>query len=67
MENIQPNNRSINWDFTENESSTNNSTNNSDDQVSEVMEFFEMAASLIRTLAPDSVHKPAQVQSTASA
>lgn len=52
-ENIQPN-RSLSWDFTDNE----NPVTTSDDNVSEVMEFFEMAASLIRTLAPDSAPKP---------
>ena len=53
MENVQPN-RSLSWDFTDNE----NGVTNSEDGVSEVMEFFEMAASLIRTLAPDSGPKP---------
>ncbi|CAF1002333.1 unnamed protein product [Rotaria sp. Silwood1] len=52
MENIQPN-RSSSWDFTDNENDV-----TSDDGVSEVMEFFETAASLIRTLAPDSAPKP---------
>ena len=55
MENIQPQ-RSGSWDFTENE---NGFSPTADDAVSEVMEFFEMAASLIRTLAPDSTGKPA--------
>ena len=54
MENVQPN-RSLSWDFTENE----NGFPSPDDAVSEVMEFFEVAASLIRTLAPDSAAKPA--------
>ena len=49
-ENIQPN-RSLSWDFTDNENAV---TSTEDGSVSEVMEFFEMAASLIRTLAPDS-------------
>jgi hypothetical protein len=53
MENVQPN-RSSSWDFTDNE----NAVTSSEDGVSEVMEFFEMAASLIRTLAPDSAPKP---------
>ncbi len=52
MENVQPN-RSLSWDFTDNE----NAVTNAEDGVSEVMEFFEMAASLIRTLAPDSAPK----------
>ena len=39
-------NRSLSWDFTE--------TDTGEETVSEVMQFFEMAASLIRTLAPDS-------------
>ncbi|UJR24797.1 hypothetical protein I4U23_006172 [Adineta vaga] len=54
MENIQPN-RSLSWDFTDNDSSV----NTSEDNASEVMEFFEMAANLIRTLAPDSSSKAA--------
>jgi hypothetical protein len=53
MENIQPD-RSLSWDFTDNE----NAVTSPEDGVSEVMEFFEMAASLIRTLAPDSAPKP---------
>lgn len=52
-ENIQPN-RSLSWDFTDNENAVTSPEENS---VSEVMEFFEMAASLIRTLAPDSAPK----------
>ena len=52
MENIQPN-RSLSWDFVDNE----NSVTPSEEGVSEVMEFFEVAASLIRTLAPDSAPK----------
>lgn len=52
MENIQPN-RSTSWDFTDND----NCVTDSEDGVSEVMEFFEMAASLIRKLAPDSAPK----------
>jgi hypothetical protein len=55
MENIQPNGSS-NWDFTDNE----NSVTSEEEGVSEVMEFFEMAASLIRTLAPDSAPKSTQ-------
>lgn len=47
MENVHPN-RSLSWDFTEKDDI------DDDEPVSEVMEFFEMAASLIRTLAPDS-------------
>jgi hypothetical protein len=53
MENVQPN-RSLSWDFSDNE----NAVTSSEEGVSEVMEFFEMAASLIRTLAPDSAPKP---------
>ncbi|CAF1117104.1 unnamed protein product [Adineta ricciae] len=52
MENTQPQ-RSLSWDFTDNDSSV----NTSEDCASEVMEFFEMAANLIRTLAPDSTSK----------
>jgi hypothetical protein len=62
MENVQPN-RSLSWDFTDNE----NAVTNSEEGVSEVMEFFEMAASLIRTLAPDSAPKtPASAPATTS-
>ena len=50
----QERNRSLSWEFDDGDSSNNASA---DDSVSEVMEFFEMAASLIRTLAPDSVSK----------
>lgn len=48
-------NRSLSWEFDDGENSNNPSS--TDDPVSEVMEFFELAASLIRTLAPDSVSK----------
>jgi hypothetical protein len=61
MENVQPN-RSSSWDFTDNE----NSVTSPEEGVSEVMEFFEMAASLIRTLAPDSAPKPTQPVSATS-
>jgi len=47
LENVQPS-RSLSWDFDDKDE------NSSDEAISEVMEFFEMAASLIRTLAPDS-------------
>lgn len=47
-------NRSLSWEFDDGDISNNSSSSES---VSEVMEFFEMAASLIRTLAPDSVSK----------
>ena len=61
-ENIQPD-RSSSWDFTENE----NPVHSPDDTASEVMEFFEMAANLIRTLAPDSTAKaPPAVPPTAT-
>ncbi|UJR23975.1 hypothetical protein I4U23_026942 [Adineta vaga] len=53
MENLESN-RSLAWEFNEDD---NRRTSASEDSVSEVMEFFEMAASLIRTLAPDSVPK----------
>ena len=46
-ENPKPS-RSLSWDFDDKEDTA------PDEPVSEVMEFFEMAASLIRTLAPDS-------------
>ncbi|CAF3185220.1 unnamed protein product [Rotaria socialis] len=59
-ENVQPN-RSSSWDFTDNENEV-----ISDEGVSEVMEFFETAASLIRTLAPDAVPKTIQPASAAS-
>ncbi len=63
MENIEPN-RSLNWEFGDNESCQTSST---DEPVSEVMEFFEVAASLIRTLAPDSAPKTNSIlSSTAS-
>jgi hypothetical protein len=55
MENIQPN-RPSSWDFTDNE----NSVTSSESNASEVMEFFEMAANLIRTLAPDAAPKATQ-------
>ena len=45
-------NRSLSWEFDDGENSS-----STDEPVSEVMEFFELAASLIRTLAPDSVSK----------
>jgi hypothetical protein len=61
MENIQPN-RSLSWDFADNE----NAVTISEDSVSEVMEFFEMAASLIRTLAPDSAPKATPTVPTTS-
>jgi hypothetical protein len=61
MENVQPN-RSLSWDFTEND----NGSTSSEDNVSEVMEFFEVAASLIRTLAPDSAPKAASTAVTVS-
>ena len=61
MENLEPN-RSINWEFGDNDNSPSSST---EEPVSEVMEFFEMAASLIRTLAPDSTPKPTATSSTA--
>ncbi|CAF1407642.1 unnamed protein product [Adineta ricciae] len=54
MENLEPN-RSLTWEFGDND---NSQTSASEESVSEVMEFFEMAASLIRTLAPDSAPKP---------
>ena len=54
MENLEPN-RSLTWEFGDND---NSQTSSSEEPVSEVMEFFEMAASLIRTLAPDSAPKP---------
>ncbi|CAF2978994.1 unnamed protein product [Rotaria socialis] len=53
MENLEPN-RSINWELGDNDNSMICSV---EEPVSEVMEFFEMAASLIRTLAPDSASK----------
>ena len=53
MENLEPN-RSLTWEFGDND---NSQTSPSEESVSEVMEFFEMAASLIRTLAPDSAPK----------
>ena len=61
MENIQPN-RPSSWDFADNEN-----PGSSEDGISEVMEFFEMAASLIRTLAPDSAPKTTKSTPTASA
>jgi hypothetical protein len=60
MENVEPN-RSLNCEFGDNESCQTSST---DEPVSEVMEFFEVAASLIRTLAPDSAP---QTNSTSTA
>jgi len=51
MENLEPN-RSLSWEFGDNDN-----TGVSDEPASEVMEFFEVAASLIRTLAPDSAPK----------
>ncbi|CAF2520198.1 unnamed protein product [Rotaria sp. Silwood2] len=63
MENLEPN-RSINWELGDNDNAMASST---EEPVSEVMEFFEMAASLIRTLAPDSSSKTnATSTSTAS-
>ncbi|CAF2052698.1 unnamed protein product [Rotaria magnacalcarata] len=53
MENLEPN-RSINWELGDNDNSM---ICSAEEPVSEVMEFFEMAASLIRTLAPDSASK----------
>ncbi|CAF1457437.1 unnamed protein product [Adineta steineri] len=53
MENLEPN-RSLTWEFSETD---NVQKSPSEEPVSEVMEFFEMAASLIRTLAPDSTPK----------
>jgi hypothetical protein len=50
MENYEGN-RSSSWEFGDND---NAGTSSAEEPVSEVMEFFEMAASLIRTLAPDS-------------
>jgi hypothetical protein len=47
-------NRTSSWEFGDTENMTDTSP---DDGVSEVMEFFEVAASLIRTLAPDSAPK----------
>jgi hypothetical protein len=61
MENVQPH-RSLSWDFTENE----NAVTSPEESVSEVMEFFEMAASLIRTLAPDPTPKSIPQVSTTS-
>ncbi|CAF4096819.1 unnamed protein product, partial [Rotaria sordida] len=60
MENVRPD-RSSSWDFTDNETDA-----TSEDGVSEVMEFFETAASLIRTLAPDSTPKPTHPASATS-
>lgn len=58
MENVHPN-RSLSWDFSDRDETS------ADEPVSEVMEFFEMAASLIRTLAPDSAPpKPVTSSST---
>ncbi len=54
MENTESN-RTLSWEFDDTESVTEASTG---EPVSEVMEFFEVAASLIRTLAPDSAPKP---------
>jgi hypothetical protein len=51
-------NHSFGWDFADNEQPCGDTT------VSEVMEFFEMAASLIRTLAPDST--PVKTSPTAT-
>ncbi|CAF1050693.1 unnamed protein product [Rotaria sordida] len=53
MENLEPN-RTISWELGDSDNTMSSST---DEPVSEVMEFFEMAASLIRTLAPDSASK----------
>lgn len=63
MENLEPN-RSISWELGD---SDNVLTSSTEEPVSEVMEFFEMAASLIRTLAPDSSSKTsATLNTTAS-
>jgi hypothetical protein len=61
MENFEPT-RSINWELEDND---NNPISSTGGPVSEVMEFFEMAASLIRTLAPDSTPKTNVTSSTA--
>lgn len=53
MENYERN-RSSSWEFGDND---NNGTTSTGEPVSEVMEFFEVAAGLIRTLAPDSATK----------
>ena len=58
MENFEST-RSINWEFGDNDP-----TPSTEEPVSEVMEFFEMAASLIRTLAPDSTPKTNVTSST---
>jgi hypothetical protein len=56
MENLEPN-RSLNWEFGDNDSTV----TSTEEHVSEVMEFFETAASLIRTLAPDSAPKTSTI------
>jgi hypothetical protein len=61
LENLEPT-RSSNWEFGDNDS---NSTTSTEEPVSEVMEFFETAASLIRTLAPDSTPKTNPTSTTA--
>ena len=53
MDNLESS-RSSNWEFGDNDTTLTSST---EEPISEVMEFFEMAASLIRTLAPDSTPK----------
>ncbi len=53
MENFEPI-HSPNWEFGDND---NNEKTSTEEPVSEVMEFFELAASLIRTLAPDAAPK----------
>ena len=63
MENRQPN-RSLSWELGDGDAAA--VTTPTEDSVSEVMEFFEMAASLIRTLAPDSLPKANTAPSTNS-
>ena len=53
--------QAIDWDFDDNETVE---TASIGEPVSEVMEFFEMAASLIRTLAPDSTASKTNATST---
>jgi len=60
MKNVDPN-RSLAWEFGDNDDTATSST---EEPVSEVMEFFEMAASLIRTLAPDSTPKKTETISS---
>jgi hypothetical protein len=54
-ENVESN-RTLSWEFGDTDNMT--ETSSTGEPVSEVMEFFEVAASLIRTLAPDSAPKP---------